>query len=174
MSEEANNIPENDSKLSDKDELFINEYLNSLNATQAYQRVYTDAAYTTCRTEGAKKLADPNIKERIKEQINIRNENLNISSEFVVRGLIDVANQSLQRTPVMEFDSKTFSMVQKKDDYGMPLFQPLDSHAANKALELLGKHTGAFEKDNKQKKNDVGDVAELQMILEAARNGIKG
>jgi len=48
----------------------------------------------------------------------------------------------------------------------------LDSSGANRSLELLGKHVGAFEKDNLQKKTDIEII--LEQIAEKAENALRG
>jgi len=137
--------------LNEKQEMFCQEYLVSLNGTQAYLTVYKDATYNTARTQASKLLAEPNIYARIKELIEARKDRVQVSQDFVIRGLIEVANKCQQATPVMVFDPIEKCMVQAQSAEGEPIYE-FDSSGANRALELLGKHLGTFEKDNNQKK----------------------
>ena len=69
----------------------------------------------------------------------------------------------MQATPVMRFDNVEMRMVQVKDDDGRDVWE-FDSNGANKALELIGKHVGVFEKDNNQKASKPADLELLTSI----------
>lgn len=72
-----------------------------------------------------------------------------------------MANRCMQKVPVMEFDPVAKGRRQAIDDEGNAVWQ-FDSSGANKALELLGKHLGVFEKDNGQKKTEVKPLTDGQ------------
>ena len=132
-------------KLNDKQERFCHEYLIDCNGTQAYIR----AGYSSNspHVEASNLLNKPNVRTRIRELMDKRSEDTLIDAAFVLEGLKEVAGRCMQAKPVMTFNGKF--MEQKKDENGNGVWE-FDSTGANKALELIGKHTGFFEKDNKQ------------------------
>jgi len=139
---------EEEKGLTDKQEQFCREYLIDLNATQAAIR----AGYSenTAGSTGHENMMKPEIRTRIGELMDERKGRTMIDSDFVITSLIEVANRCQQAVPVMEFDPVDKCMVQKRDGAGDAVYE-FDSSGANRALELLGKHLGTFEKDNVQK-----------------------
>jgi phage terminase small subunit len=128
-------------KLTDKQELFCNEYLLDLNATQAAIR----AGYSrdTARSIGSENLSKPYLRTRISEMMRKRSEKLLIDQEFVIQNLIEVSQRCLQAYPVMVFDPVEKKMVQKGTDDGEPVWE-FDSSGAHRSLELIGKHLKMF------------------------------
>jgi phage terminase small subunit len=141
-------VGKNNNRLRDKQLAFCNEYLIDLNATQAAIR----AGYSkkTSYSIGGELLKKPEIRTYIQELMADRSANTLIDAHFVLEGLKNVAQRCLDATPVMIFDPVVKGMVQKKDEDDRNVWE-FDSSGANRALELIGKHLGAFEKDNKQK-----------------------
>ena len=127
--------------LNEKQELFCEEFLIDLNATQAALR----AGYSkdTAYSQGSRLLKHDEIRTRIEEKMDERSKRTLVTSDFVVDGLVDVANRCRKATPVMEYDPESGGMIQKKDEDGNAVWE-FDSQGANKALELLGKHLGIF------------------------------
>lgn len=148
--------------LNESQESFCQEYLYDLNATQAYLRVYKEVTIKSARVLSCKLLANVSVYTRIRELIDDRNKRIMLSQDFVIYGLVDVANRCRQATPVLVFDPVERCMVQARADNGDPVWE-FDSHGANKALELLGKHMGIFEKDNRQKTPD-NSLLRVQII----------
>lgn len=107
-------------RLTDKQRVFVAEYLIDLNATQAAIR----AGYSerTARSQGSENLAKPDIQSAIAVAMKERGDRLSLSGDFVVSGLREVVTRSFENKGE-EFDPK----------------------AAVKALELLGRHLGMFE-----------------------------
>lgn len=144
-------------KLTDKQERFCEEYLIDLNATQAAIR----AGYSpdTAGAIGSENLKKPEIHARVAEMKAERSQRTEITADYVLTGLKEVAERCMQRKAVMVFDPVDKVMVQaqeEQEDGKMANVWTFDSHGANKALELLGRHVGLFEKDNKQKNIAVG------------------
>ena len=120
-------------KLTAKQEMFCREYIIDLNATQAAIR----AGYSkkTAKDIGCENLAKPNISERIQTLFNERAEKAEISAEWVLNNLKNVALRCMQEEPVMI----------KGDDGMEPSGEyKFDSSGANKSLELIGKHLKLF------------------------------
>ncbi len=134
-------------KLTAKQELFCNEFLKDCNATKAAIR----AGYSekTAGAIGCENLTKPEIHARVEELMAKRTERTQISADFVLNGLMIVAKRCMTAEPVMIWNPEDKVMQQAKDDNGKDVWT-FDSTGANRALELLGKHTGIFEKDNAQ------------------------
>lgn len=131
-------------KLRDKQERFCMEYLVDSNATQAAIR----AGYSekSAGAIGHENLQKPEILARIKEIQAEYVERLFLNKDFVMKGLTEVYQKSVQATPVMQWDYKAREMVETGE-------YTFDSRGANRALELLGKQIGMFE-GNKETKPD--------------------
>jgi phage terminase small subunit len=123
-------------KLTPKQEMFVKEYLVDLNATQAAIR----AGYSikTAKSQGQRLLTNVDVARAIEEANQKRAEKLELSAEWVLENLKNVAVRCQQAEPVMVFDYSTKEMV-KTGEY------QFDSKGANRALELIGKHLGIFE-----------------------------
>jgi len=111
-------LTKQDRPLTDKQEKFCLEYLIDLNATQAALRAgYSKKTATDIACEN---LGKPKISQRISElQAEIR-DRTNITVDFVLNGIKDIAEQGKQENNRL------------------------------KAFDLLGRHLGVYEKDNGQ------------------------
>lgn len=127
--------------LNPKQERFCQEYVIDLNATQAAIR----AGYSkkTARQIGEQNLSKLDIAARIKELKADISNRTGITQEWVVNRLKEISDRCMQAEPVMISDGEGGKM--ESGEY------TFDSSGANRATELLGKHLGIFEKDNKQK-----------------------
>lgn len=134
--------------LSEKQKTFCREYIVDLNATKAAIRAgYAErsAAMQACRL-----LTIDKISAYIQQCKAARAEKTEITADYVLTSLKEVAERCMAPVPVMEWDVDKKERTQKMDDRGNPVFE-FDSAGANRALEMLGKHVGIFERDNKQK-----------------------
>ena len=135
-------------QLSEKQKRFCNEYLIDLNATQAAIRAGYSAK--TARSIANENLTKPDIQKYIQElQEGIQKRN-KISQDEIMQDLIEIKNRCMQNVPVMYYDKIDKEWKHEGAAFGEPLYK-FDSQGATKALDLLGKMTGAFEKDNEQK-----------------------
>ena len=138
-------------QLTERQIKFIDEYLIDLNATQAAIR----AGYSSkgAEAQGSRLLANNKIATRVEARRLELSEATKVNQEWVLNRLIEISNKCVQAVPVMEFDPVAKEMRQKKalndkgEEVGVFMF---DSNGANKATELIGKHLGFFEKDNRQ------------------------
>lgn len=123
-------------KFTDKQQLFIDEYLVDLNATQAAIR----AGYSekTARSQGQRLLTNVDILARIEELKKTRADRLNLDAYWVLKRLMDISDRAMQQEPVMEFNYET-KTLEPTGEY------QFDSSGANKATELIGKHLGMFK-----------------------------
>ena len=123
--------------------------MKDLNATQAAIR----AGYSekTARNIACENLTKPYIQEYIQElQEGIKKRN-QITVDEIMQDLIEVKNRCLQNVPVMYFDKIDKEWKHEGKEDGEPVYK-FDSNGATKALDLLGKIIGAYEKDNEQKR----------------------
>lgn len=108
-------MSENRQLLTAKQKRFVEEYLVDFNATKAAER----AGYSkkTARFIGAENLTKPNIQAAIQEQIQARAARTEITADLIVQ--------------------ETWTNYQR-------CVKAEKFAAANKSLELLGRHVGAF------------------------------
>lgn len=134
--------------LNPKQKQFCEEYLTDSNGTQAAIR----AGYSpkTANEQAARLLANVSIQNYIRELQQKRSERLQYTQDDLLRDLIEVKNRCMQAEPVMIFDYEEKCMVQAEED-GKGVWK-FDSRGANQALDMLAKHNGFYEKDNKQKR----------------------
>ncbi len=116
--------------LTAKQARFVEEYLIDLNATQAAIR----AGYSerTANQQGARLLVNVKVAAAIAEGKKARSERLELSQDWILGELKNVYDASMEGRPIYDKNGqeKGFS------------FNPT---AANRSLELLGKHAGLFD-----------------------------
>ena len=78
------------SKLNDKQKAFADYYIESLNATESYKKVY-ECSYNTARTNGARLLTNANIKKYIDEVMSAKDESRIASQDEILQILTDIA-----------------------------------------------------------------------------------
>lgn len=126
--------------LNEKQKQFCNEFIIDFNGTQAAIR----AGYSK---RSAKQIAFENLTKHdfqayIKELIENRNKRTGITQDEVVKKIIDVVEVCTQK-------------IEQTDENGETVEKMLDVNGANKALDMLMKHTGGYNADNKQKTTNV-------------------
>ena len=122
-------------KLTDKQELFCNEYMVDLNATKAAERAGYSAG--TARQIGSENLSKPYLADRISELQLERSSRTLVDADYVISGLLSVHKRCMQEEPVEAYDKDTGGMIETGE------FK-FEHSGANKSLELLGKHLGLF------------------------------
>jgi phage terminase small subunit len=83
-----------DNKLTEKQKLFCQFYIENFNATQAYINAY-QCEYTTARNEGSKTLANPCIKKEITRLKREKNKKLFVNSTDILDQIIKIAFSNL-------------------------------------------------------------------------------
>ncbi len=146
---------------------FIQEYLKDFNEGAAYMRAGYKISYAGARAKANELLNVPIIKEFIRKELEIRRENTRVDSFYVVEQLKRVFDRCMQARPVMVWDYATKAMVQKTDEEGKGVWE-FDSQGANKALELLGRHSGAFTTQFDVAKQQLLSEEQFDMLLNAA------
>ncbi len=115
--------------LTPKQQRFVAEYLVDLNATQAAVR----AGYSekTAYSVGHENLKKPEVAAAIQEAMEARSQRTEIAQDWILEQLKLVYEASIEARPVYDKNGKEKGFS----------FNPA---AANRALELLGKHQGMF------------------------------
>lgn len=151
-------------ELNAKQKRFCEEYIIDLNGTQAAIRAGYSAK--TAGEQAGRLLGDVRIQEYIQELKTERSDRTNITADMVVQEIAKVAMLNVEDfyddiglKPLSELDDKAKAAISSyqtkrikvgKDEWeDIPIMKV---HDKMKALELLGKHVGVFEKDNHQKK----------------------
>ena len=136
------------SELEEKQKMFCKEYLVDFNGTQAAIR----AGYSkkTANEQASRLLTKVNVQTYLKQLIEKRNERTKITQDEVIADIIEVKNRCMQKVAVLTYDKEEKDYVQVTDENGEGVWK-FDSQGANKALDMLMKHTGGYETDNKQK-----------------------
>lgn len=124
-------------ELSRKYERFCQEYVIDYNGTQAAIR--TGYEKKSARQQASRLLAVDEILERIREIQSEQVKRLGISQDYVVLQLLDTYRCCREPSPVMKYDYDLGTMVET----GTYQF---DSKGALRALELLGKHLGMYDR----------------------------
>lgn len=161
--------PTDDNQLTDKQRLFVDEYLKDLNATQAAIR----AGYSEngARVQGHVLLTNPNIDALIEEKMHARSKRLEVTADRVVREIAKIAFANLKL--VVRWDEEGNAVVVPSDDMDnttaaaiaevnctktrikgelVSSHTRIKMHDKLKALETLCKHLGIF------KQGDSGDL----------------
>jgi phage terminase small subunit len=116
--------------LTEKQQVFVAEYLIDLNATKAAIR----AGYNAHRADqiGYENLRKPEIQKAIKDAMNQRAERTQLSQDWIIQKLQENVERAMAAVPVLTSDGQHSGVY------------TYNGAVANKALELLGKHKGMF------------------------------
>ncbi len=147
------------SKLTDKQERFVQEYMIDLNATQAAIR----AGYSerTAQEQGSRLLLKVMVQEAIQEQQKRISEKLEINAEWVIQRLKENFEKAIQAEPVRDKD-------------GNPIGEfTYNGSVANRSLELIGKHIGMFKErvETEININNLKGISNEQLFSELADRG---
>lgn len=113
--------------LTSKQKAFVQEYLIDLNATQAARR----AGYKNPEI-GRQLITNHNVSSAIQAALKAREKRTEVTQDYVITKLREIAEKDASDGP--DSDLKYSSKI--------------------KALELLGKHVGAFDGSTKNDKNE--------------------
>ncbi|WP_276133056.1 terminase small subunit [Polluticoccus soli] len=144
--------------LTEKQELFCQEYLVDLNQTKAYQRAFDVANIGTAAAE-ASRLVTRNLKvsARIKQLMNERVERISLNQDWVLLRLQQISDRSMQCEPVMKWSHEEKRIIAT----GEYVF---DSNGANRSTELIGKHMGMFKE-----KLEVDTNINVELIIQGQK-----
>lgn len=143
-------------ELTEKQKIFISEYLKDFNGTRAYK-----VAYPNCKSDKAAKsnasrlLANDYIQQAMQEKANEHLEKIDVDTNYIISSIKEITERCMQHEPVMEFDPIDRCMVQKKaelfDENGNPAGETgvytFNARDGLKGLELLGKYKNIFKEN---------------------------
>lgn len=142
-------------RLTKKQQMFVDEYLIDLNATQAAIR--SGYSVKTANEQGARLLANVSISTAIARLMAERSKRTGINAERIIQELAKIA--FLNPTDVINMDEATVKGEANRDDTaaiasvkvktipgedGDITEREVRTYDKVKALELLGKHLGMF------------------------------
>jgi len=164
-------------KLNAKQRAFVLEYLKDGNGTQAAIRAGYSAK--TAYSIGGRLLNHVEVQAAIHEARAAREKRTLVTADWVVLALKEVAERCMQRVPVMVKVNGTFEPATEtvpcdcedpacKGTRSVGVYE-FDSTGANRALELLGRHTGAFKGDGEGAPGTQDFVAVVRDLLAEAR-----
>lgn len=156
---------EKKSKLTDKQEMFCQEYMIDLNATQAAIR----AGYSknTAKDIACENLAKPNIQARIAELKESRLKRVELTQDEVLEELKNFAYSDITETMELEFNQlktlppeirrmiASYKKSTTNFDGGEKVLYEIKFIDKMKAFEMLNRHIGFYEKDNEQSKSEI-------------------
>lgn len=152
--------------MTNKEQLFIDEYLTDMNQTRAYKAVYTKVKNDNVAAAAASRLLKkPGIQEYIDERLKKISEEKIAKTEEVMQYLTSVMRREKKECVVVTIMEEESTYV--PDEKGTMRKQTIKKETpqiveipaklsdANKAAELLGKVYGIF-KENVSLEGDIG------------------
>ena len=145
--------------LTPKQARFVEEYLIDLNATAAAKR----AGYSerTAYAQGQRLLKNVEIAAAIQKAQEARSERTRIDQDWVIERLVGVYEASMEARPVNDKNGEEKGFT----------FNPT---AANRALELIGKHKGMFIDRKLIGLRRIEDMTEDELVALLGDNGLEG
>ena len=144
-------------------QIFADEYIISLNATQSYKKAYPNVNDDTARTNGCKLLANTNIKAYIEEQMAKKQDERIMKQDEILRILTSIARGEETEQTLQLCGDGCQELVDKD----------ISAKDRLKALELLGKRYGTFADkvivDVDKEKQEA--LKNLSGMLEQMKNG---
>jgi len=156
-------------EITQKQKDFAREYIIDFNGYQAAVRSGHNPS--AAATAASRMLSHPNVMAYLKELMEQRAERVNLTQDMIVKELMDIAfcdvkdfycditGELLQPHELNDRAAKATAsfkstVLKVEDKNGKRKEETIDEYKRSdkiKALELLGKHLGVFEKDNRQK-----------------------
>ncbi len=158
--------------LSDKQKYFVKEYLVSLNATKAWQKVYKSSYEVAC-VNGPRAMKNEKIKELIKKDLIPIFDDLEISKERILREYASIAFSDIYE--FIERSGENISLIEKDQlpqelrgavkkikintrytqEGESEVTVDFELHDKIRALDTLAKYVKLIGEDEKAEKNDV-------------------
>ena len=134
-------------------QIFADEYIISLNATQSYLKAYPNVTEDTARTNGCKLLANANIKKYIDKRLASKEDERIMKQDEILMLLTSIARGE-QTEQTLQLCGDGCQELVNKD---------ISAKDRIKALELLGKRYGTFADNvnvNVSKSDKLADIME--------------
>lgn len=172
-------------KLTDKQEMFCKEYLIDLNATQAAIRV--GYSVKTAEAQSSRLLTNVNVQTKIAELKESRSKRVEVDSDYVLKELLNWADGDY--TELMLLTAKEIKELSPEIRRLITGFKRVTRRIPGtdeeeiqievkfidkqKAMEMIAKHIGFYEKDNEQGKADIvikNEVDYSKLSIETLRD----
>jgi phage terminase small subunit len=126
--------------LTAKQQLFVDEYLIDLNATQAAIR----AGYSenTAQEQGSRLLSNVMVAEAVQAAMEERSERTKVSAAYVIQTIVDTIERCKQAKAVT-YKNGDPVLIETPTGEAVPAYE-FDAGAVLKGAELLGKHLKMF------------------------------
>lgn len=169
---------------------FVDNYVLDFNATRAYGEVWGSTNDGTNRTESSKYLAKPDVQQYLRSVLKARQDALHLDTAYVVRKYTEIVEADYtQVMKVMTYNQiaslpapvrkliqgvkikkNKFENEQENGRYNSRETEEYEVTfmSKDKAIEALGRFTGAFAKDNVKGVVDLGKMSYTDMILAMA------
>jgi len=147
------------SDLNPKHELFINEYLQTFNATRSYLKIYPDSGEEAARRSASDLLTNPDIKSEIEKRIDLLRER--VPSDIIqhLKNLIffnpaDLLDDNGNIDPTKLKENKVPGIIssitvdEKDNEKGSSRRVSFKLTDQNKAIELMSKILKLYEDKN--------------------------
>lgn len=170
--------------MTEKQKIFIREYLKDFNGTRAYKAAYPDCSDESARRLASRLLTNDDIQKAIREQANKQLEKIDVDVNDILRELKAIAftdrtkisrnvrqklmeddgrvyyedNVIFTETDELDEDTKKIIAGYKKTQSGFAV----ETYDKMKALELLGKYIGMFSENI-----NVNDSTKATSLLES-------
>ena len=125
----------NEFKLNIQQQLFIEDYINTLNGCQSYMKIYGVDDPAIARSSAARLLAKENAKAYKEYLLAKRREEMTIEREWIIEQAKDTFLKCCKKKPVYEWDAEE-KRLKPTGEY------QFDSKGAVNALDLIAKVCG--------------------------------
>ena len=126
-------------KLTPKQQRFVQEYLIDLNAAASARRAgYSVRSADAAARTGSRLLRQEAVRTAIRRAMLERQKRTEITADYVLSNLMEIVERSMQRAPVL---SRRGEQLVDGEDRHVWRF---DGRTASRALELMGRHLGMF------------------------------
>ena len=126
-------------RLTPKQQRFVQEYLIDLNAAASARRAgYSFRSADAAARTGCRLLRQEAVRQAIRRAMLERQKRTEISADYVLSTLMEIVERSMQRAPVLSRSGE-----QLVDGEGRHVWR-FDGRTASRALELMGRHLGMF------------------------------
>lgn len=125
----------NEFKLNIQQQLFVEDYITTLNGTQSYMKIYGVEDPAIARSSAARLLAKESVKAYKEYLLAKRREEMTIEREWVIEQAKDTFLKCCKKKPVYEWDAES-KRLKPTGEY------QFDSKGAVNALDLIAKVCG--------------------------------
>lgn len=152
------------SKLTIKQEKFVLKYFECGNATEAYKYAFSASKMKdeTIHKRASELLSKREVTGRLKELQTIAEEQSQWNVQRLISSQAEIFEAGMGRVATMHLISNGIGDGMS-ETINMQMFDT-SLASASKALVEIGKLIGAYEKDNKQKNNEMDIVAMLKAV----------